>query len=166
MILNQIPVAVAQCGEWQAVQRNGPILELGTRRLARLGPDVMADPPALNVMLERFRRTDQSREVGEALLDQTLVAGIGNKWKAEVLFEASVSPWVCLRDLTDSVLEDLLETASHLMRGRRGGNLVYRRVGRPCPRCGARIASRPQGEHARIAYWCASCQGGTGAAGS
>ena len=82
------PWLVLRAGEWQAVQRNGPILELGTRRLAGLGPDVMADPPALNVMLERFRRTDQSREVGEALLDQTLVAGIGNKWKAEVLFEA------------------------------------------------------------------------------
>lgn len=160
------PWLVLRAGEWQAVQRNGPVLELGTRHLARLGPDVMADPPDVDSMLDRFRRTDQAREVGDALLDQTLVAGIGNKWKAEALFEASVSPWVSLRDLTDPALTDLLETASGLMRGGRRGNLAYRRVGRPCPRCGTRIASRPQGEHARIAYWCPTCQGGTRAAGS
>jgi endonuclease VIII len=160
------PWLVLRTGEWQAVQRNGPVLELGTRRIARLGPDIMVDPPALEGMLERFRHTDQTREVGEALLDQTLVAGIGNKWKAEALFEVALSPWMRLRALTDRELKELLEAASRLMRGRRRGNLVYRRVGRPCRRCGAPIRSRAQGDDARIAYWCPACQAGTRAAGA
>jgi endonuclease VIII len=160
------PWLVLRAGEWQAVQRNGPILELGTQRLARLGPDIMIDPPAVNSMLERFRRADQAREVGEALLEQTLVSGIGNKWKAEALFEVSLSPWARLRELSDSELKGPLEAASRLMRSGRRGNRVYRRAGRPCPRCGAPIRSRPQGEHARMAYWCPVCQAGTGPAGS
>jgi endonuclease VIII len=160
------PWLVLRAGEWQAVQRNGPVLELGTSRLARLGPDIMVDPPAVGVMLERFRRTDRGRELGDALLDQTLVAGIGNKWKAEALFEVSLSPWARLDDLADIDLAGLLQAASRLMRSGRRGNLVYRRVGRPCRRCGTPIRSRPQGENARMAYWCPSCQAGTEPAGS
>jgi endonuclease-8 len=160
------PWLVLRAGEWQAVQRNGPVLELGTRRLEPLGPDIMVDPPAVEAMIERFRRTDHARELGDALLDQTLVAGIGNKWKAEALFEVSLSPWARLDELSDVAVKELLETASCLMRGGHRGNRVYRRVGRPCRRCGTPIRSRPQGEHARMAYWCPSCQAGTEPAGS
>jgi endonuclease-8 len=160
------PWLVLRAGEWQAVQRNGPVLELGTRRLERLGPDIMVDPLAVEAIIERFRRTDRARELGDALLDQTLVAGIGNKWKAEALFEVSLSPWARLDDLSDIAVKELLEAASLLMRGGHRGNLVYRRVGRPCRRCGTPIRSRPQGEHARMAYWCPSCQAGTETAGS
>ncbi|HYY34310.1 MAG TPA: DNA-formamidopyrimidine glycosylase family protein [Gaiellaceae bacterium] len=160
------PWLVLRSGEWQAVQRNGPVLELGKRNIARLGPDVMADSPDIDGMLVRFRGSDQSREVGEALLDQHLVAGIGNKWKAEVLFATSLSPWLRLRELSDERLREVLQTASQLMRTPRRGNLVYRRAGLPCRRCGARIASRPQGENARVAYWCPSCQAGTEAVGA
>ncbi len=160
------PWLVLRAGSWQAVQRNGPILELGTTKLARLGPDVMDDPPDLEAMLERFRNADQGRELGEALLDQSLVAGVGNKWKAEALFEASVSPWMRLREAQDEELLSVLSAASRLMRGPRRRNLAYRRAGRPCLRCGAPIRSRPQGEHARTAYWCPLCQAGTEAAGA
>jgi endonuclease VIII len=160
------PWLVLRTEHWQAVQRNGPVLEVGTRRVARLGPDIMLEPPATGAMVERLRRADQSRELGEALLDQTLVAGIGNKWKAEALFEAGLSPWSRLRDVPDAHLERLLTTASALMRGSRRRNRVYRRAGRPCPRCGATIRSYPQGEHARMTYWCPACQAGTGASGS
>jgi endonuclease VIII len=160
------PWLILQGREWKAVQRNGPVLELGTRRLAGLGPDIMLAPPALDEMLERFRRTDQGRELGDAVLDQNLVAGIGNKWKAEALFEASLSPWMKLRDLSDPAMRDVLEGAARLMHGARRANRVYRKVGRPCPCCGSRIRSRPQGEHARMAYWCPACQGGTEAAGA
>lgn len=161
-----MPWLVLRAGRWQAVQRNGPVLELGTRRLQRLGPDIMAYRPALDAMVERFRRADQSREIGEALLDQALVAGIGNKWKAEALYEAALSPWQRLSELPDTALREVLATVSRLMRGTRRGNRVYRRAGRPCPRCGTIIASRPQGDDARIAYWCPSCQAGTEGAGS
>jgi endonuclease-8 len=160
------PWLVLRAGAWQAVQRNGPILEMGTARLARLGPDVMDDPPALDAMLERFRGADQGRELGEALLDQFLVAGIGNKWKAEALFEASVSPWIRLREARDEELLNVLSAASSLMHGPRRRNRAYRGAGRPCARCGATIRSRPQGKHARMAYWCPVCQAGTGAAGA
>ena len=160
------PWLVLRAGAWQAVQRNGPVLELGTSRLARLGPDIMVDPLAVASILERFSRTDRTRELGDALLDQTLVAGIGNKWKAEALFEVSLSPWACLNELSDAELKGVLQAASSLMRSGRKGNSVYRRVGRPCRRCGTPIRSRPQGEHARMAYWCPSCQAGTEAAGS
>jgi endonuclease-8 len=160
------PWLVLRAGEWQAVQRNGPVLELGTRRLERLGPDIMVDPLAVEAIIERFRRTDRARELGDALLDQTLVAGIGNKWKAEALFVVSLSPWARLEDLSDIAVKELLEAASRLMRGRHRRNLVYRRVGRPCRRCGTPIHSRLQGEHARRAYWCPSCQAGTETAGS
>jgi endonuclease VIII len=160
------PWLVLRTAEWQAVQRNGPVLELGTRRLARLGPDIMEDPPATAAMLARLRSVDQDRELGDALLDQTLVSGIGNKWKAEALFEVSLSPWSRLREVRDDELESLLQTASRLMRGPRRRNRVYRRSARPCPRCGTTIRSRGQGENARMAYWCPSCQAGTGRPGS
>jgi endonuclease VIII len=160
------PWLVLRAGAWQAVQRNGPILEVGTTKLARLGPDVMDDPPDLEAMLERFRSADQGRELGDAVLDQSLVAGIGNKWKAEALFEASASPWIRLREAQDKDLLSVLSAASRLMQGPRWRNRVYRRAGRPCARCGAPIRSRPQGEHARMAYWCPVCQAGTEAAGA
>jgi endonuclease VIII len=160
------PWLVLRAGEWQAVQRNGPVLELGTGRLALLGPDIMVDPLALNEIVERFSRTDQGREVGDAVLDQSLVAGIGNKWKAEALFEVSISPWSRLDELSDVRLTGLLTAAARLMRSPRHGNLTYRRAGRPCRRCGTPIASRPQGENARMAYWCPRCQAGTERAGS
>ena len=160
------PWLVLRTADWQAVQRNGPVLELGTRRLSRLGPDIMLDPPPTGAMVERLRGANQNRELGEALLDQSLVAGIGNKWKAEALFEARLSPWSPLRDVPNAALEALLATASALMRGPRRRNRVYRRAGRPCSRCGATIRSYPQGEHVRTAYWCPACQGGTGARGS
>jgi endonuclease-8 len=160
------PWLVLRTTEWQAVQRNGPVLELGTRRLARLGPDIMVEPPAVELMSARFRLADPGRELGDALLDQTLVSGIGNKWKAEALFEVELSPWVRLLEVEDDELEMVLGAASRLMRGPRRRNRIYRRAGRPCPRCGTRIRSRPQGENARMAYWCPGCQAGTEPRGS
>jgi endonuclease-8 len=129
--------------------------------VARLGPDVMADPPDLDAMIVRFRAAAQSREVGEALLDQRLVAGIGNMWKAEALHAAAVSPWRRLDELDDVALRSLLAEAARMMQAGRGRHAVYRRAGRPCARCGARIRSRPQGDDARTAYWCPGCQEGT-----
>ncbi len=80
---------------------NGPVLELGKRAVDRLGPDIMDDPPDLDAMLSRFRAADARRELGDALLDQRLVAGIGNMWKAEALFRAGVSPWARLAEVSE-----------------------------------------------------------------
>jgi endonuclease-8 len=158
------PWLVLRGGEWEAVQRNGPVLELTRRRLARLGPDIMADPPDLDGMVERFRRDNQGRRLGDALLDQRLVAGIGNMWKAETLFLVETSPWISLREISDDDLRRVLLTAHELMTGTRSRPFVYRKVGRPCPRCATPIRSRPQGDNARMAYWCPACQAGTEAA--
>ena len=160
------PWLVLRSRDWQAVQRNGPVLELGTRAVSRLGPDIMADPPDLDGMLARLRAEDQSRAVGDAVLDQRIVAGIGNMWKAEALFLARISPWTRLRDLSDYELRFVLAEAARTMRAPRGPRRAYRRAGRPCPRCGTPIASRAQGDHVRTAYWCPACQGGRVVAGA
>jgi endonuclease-8 len=82
-------------------------------------------------------------------------------WKAEALFAAAISPWRWLDELDDADLRRLLGEAARLMQAGRGRHAVYRRAGRACARCGARIRSRPQGDDARTAYWCPGCQEGT-----
>jgi endonuclease-8 len=163
------PWLVLRGRERQAVLWNGPVLELTRGRspvVGRLGPDIMADPPDLDAMLARIRGARRSRQVGEALLDQRLVSGIGNMWKAEALFAAGISPWLPLAALEDGQLRSLLAEAAALMQAGRRGHRVYRRAGRPCGRCGTRIRSYPQGDDARMAYWCPACQAGTSPAGA
>jgi endonuclease-8 len=160
------PWLVLRGAEREAALWHGPVLELEHARgvRSRLGPDILAEPPALDAMVERLRAADQSRGLGEALLDQRLVAGIGNMWKAECLWEARLSPWRALGEVTDDDLRRALDAAHRLMRasldGTKGSRRIYRRAGRPCPRCGAAVRSHPQGADARIAYWCPGCQTG------
>jgi endonuclease-8 len=148
----------------EALLWNGPVLELTRRALPRLGPDILADPPNLAAMVAGLRRSDQGRELGGALLDQRLVAGIGNVWRAEALWHARVSPWRRLGNVSGEELERVLGDAARLMRaaldGGRPQRAVYRRAGRPCPRCGTPIRSRGQGDDNRTAYWCPACQTG------
>jgi endonuclease VIII len=163
------PWLVLRGRERQAVLWNGSVLQLTRGRSpaeARSGPDIMADPPDLGRMLAGLRAGFQQREIGDALLDQRLVAGIGNMWKAEALFAANLSPWRRLSELDDADVHRVLEGAASLMRAGRRVHNVYRRAGRPCRACGTRIRSRPQGETARMAYWCPACQAGTRAAGA
>ena len=163
------PWLVLRGRERQAVLWNGPVLELTHGRsptVSRLGPDVMADPPDIDGMVARLRVAGPERDIGEALLDQRLVSGIGNMWRAEALFAAGLSPWRRLGELEDGELRRVLEEAAGLMRVGRGARQVYRRSGRPCRRCGTRILSHPQGDAARMAYWCPRCQAGTGPAGA
>src|SRR3954449_6986580 len=122
----------------EGVLWNGPVLELHTRALARLGPDILERPPRIDAMLERMRHADQTRRFGETLLDQSIVAGIGNMWLAEALWEAELSPWRRLRDVPVAERLRALEAAAGLMResvdaGRGRSHRVYRRAGRPCP---------------------------------
>jgi endonuclease-8 len=152
----------------EGVLWNGPVLELrrGDSTVSRLGPDILDEPPDLDAMVERLRTQPDAREVGDALLDQRAVAGIGNLWKAEALWDARVSPWRPLADVSDEELRAVLAAAHRLMvasvEGTRPLRRVYRRVGRPCPRCNTLIRSYPQGGHARTAYWCPNCQRGGG----
>ena len=156
------PWLILRGREREAVLWNGPVLELHARAVERLGPDILAAGPDFERMLAGLRRERPAREVGDALLDQRLVSGIGNKWKAESLWQARVSPWRTIGETADDDLRAVLEAAAGLMRrsvgGVRGRTNVYRRVGQPCPRCGAPIRSRGQGDANRIAYWCSGCQ--------
>jgi endonuclease VIII len=149
----------------EGVLWGGPVLELVTEASLRgSGPDILAEEPDFEAMLSRLRGEPQERKLGDALLDQHLVAGIGNLWKAEALWEARVSPWRRLDELGDGELRTVLETAHTLMRtaveAGRQPRRVYRRASRSCPRCGAVVRSAPQGLHARTAYWCPDCQVG------
>jgi len=161
------PWLVLRGREHEAVLWNGPVLELHTRGLERLGPDILADPPDFDAMIENLRRQHQDRAAGDALLDQRLVAGIGNLWKAEALWRARVSPWRPLSDVSNEELGEVLSWAARLMNASvetgREDRQVYRKVGRPCPRCGTRIRSHGQGDDNRTAYWCPTCQKGEAA---
>jgi endonuclease VIII len=156
------PWLVLTGAEREAVLWNGPVLELTGRATQRLGPDVLAEPPELGRMVANLRREHAGRELGDAMLDQRLVAGIGNMWKAEALWHARLSPWLRLEDVTDDELERVLLEAARLMHAsiarRSDRREVYRRAGRPCRRCGEPIRSRGQGDDNRTAYWCPRCQ--------
>jgi endonuclease-8 len=149
----------------EGVLWNGPVLELGRRGVERLGPDILDDPPDLGRLVGNLRAHPQ-RDLGDALLDQHLVAGIGNLWKAEGLWRARLSPWLKVADATDEELHEVLADTAALMRSSVGGTRpdrrVYRKAGRPCPRCRERIRSRGQGDDNRTAYWCPGCQRGGG----
>ena len=156
------PWLVLRGAEREAVLWNGPVLELHTRAVRGLGPDILGEPPDFDRMLANLRRADAHRALGDALLDQRLVSGIGNMWKAEALWHARISPWRALGAVDDAALRDVLAHAARLMRGSletgREARSIYRRAGRPCPRCGVRIRSRVQGDANRTAYWCPRCQ--------
>ena len=152
----------------EAVQFGGPTLRLLPIRrlaldpqLARLGPDLLAPGFDAERTAARFRGTDQRQTLGEALLDQHLVAGIGNIFKSEACFAARISPWRLLDQVTDDELETVLLCARQQMldavtRGRKTFS-VYNHRG-PCVVCRGRILSRGQGDANRTSWWCGRCQ--------
>jgi endonuclease-8 len=158
------PWLVLRSTTHEALLFGGPVLELHGRGVRELGPDILAERPDFERMLANLRRAEQTRALGEALLDQRLVSGIGNVWRAEALWHAGLSPWLALCNTKDEELRAVLAHAERLMRASLAGAAprrdVYRRVGRPCPRCGAAIVSRGQADANRIAYWCPGCQRG------
>ncbi len=132
------------------------------RRLAQLGPDVLADELDLDAAVASLRRASATAELGDVLLDQRLLAGVGNIFKSEGCWRAKLDPWRKLGDLSDAELRSAVEAARDLMlaavKTGRQPKSVYRRPGMPCPRCGGKISSRGQGDSARITYWCPACQ--------
>jgi endonuclease-8 len=131
-----------------------------------LGPDWSPE-----VAVERLRSVPDA-EVGTALLDQRNLAGLGNLYRCEVLFLQGLTPWVRVADVPD--LRALVDKGRRLLLANRGrweqsttGSLrhgelhwVFERSGRPCRRCGTRIATAEQGAapRARLTYWCPRCQ--------
>jgi endonuclease-8 len=160
--------AVLSTDRAEAVQFGGPTLRLlraeSLRRdpvLARLGPDVLA-PDFDAGQIAQSLAGGPDRTLGDALLDQHLVAGIGNIFKSEACFTARLDPWQRVADVPDEQLRHVAQAAHDLMHEAvekgRGDRAVYKRAGRPCPRCGTKIRSRGQGDANRTTYWCPSCQ--------
>jgi endonuclease-8 len=155
----------------EVVEFDGPLLELMTegrtrfdQRLAALGPDVLAADFDYERFLARWRGDDQTRFVGDALLDQRNVAGIGNIWKAEGCWETAIDPWRRVSEVTDSEAVAIIDAVRpRMMRSATLGHRaiqarVYGHAGRPCPRCGTAIVARGQGDANRTTYWCPGCQ--------
>ena len=134
---------VLRTPDHEVVQFDGPVLELMTesrtrfdQRLAALGPDILAAEFDERSFLARVREDDQTRGIGDALLDQRNLAGIGNLWKAEACFAAGVDPWRRTGDVSDDEVLALARAARPLMQ-----KSVERR---PPPRA-ARCTSAPGG---------------------
>jgi endonuclease VIII len=162
---------VFRAQDHEVVEFDGPTLELMTdartrfdQRLAALGPDVLAPEFDRERFVNRLRADDRTRPLGDALLDQRNVAGIGNIWKAEGCWEAGVDPWRRIATVTDDQAMAIIEAVRPRMQrsatlGHRAIQArVYGHAGRPCPRCGTKIAARGQGDANRTTYWCPGCQ--------
>jgi endonuclease-8 len=163
---------VVRTREHEVVQFDGPVLELMTEsrtrfdlRLAALGPDILAPELDERGFLARLRADDPTRGIGDALLDQRNIAGIGNVWKSEGCFRARIDPWRRVKDVSDEEVLGLVRGTRARMQDSvsRGGHMrglqVYDRAGRKCAHCNSRIRARGQGDDNRTTYWCPACQG-------
>jgi endonuclease-8 len=174
---HQIRVVLATADR-TAVGYRLPVLDLirtteESRAVGHLGPDLLGpdwdpDQALANLM------ADPARALGEALLDQRNLAGIGNIYKSELCFLLGITPWLPVGALPPDRAAHLPVLAKKLLEanrdrpvrsttGRRGRDLfVYGRAPRPCLRCGTPIRSANQGDGSRErpTYWCPSCQRG------
>ncbi|MFI5876922.1 Fpg/Nei family DNA glycosylase [Streptomyces sp. NPDC051445] len=155
-----------------------PVLELlrtadEQRAVGHLGPDLLGpDWDPQRALANLF--DDPARSLGEALLDQRNLAGIGNVYKCELCFLLGVTPWLPVGELPADRSTKLPALAKKLLEanrdrpvrsttGRRGQDLfVYGRAPRPCLRCGTRVRMADQGDGSRErpTYWCPTCQAG------
>jgi endonuclease-8 len=184
----EVPGAIAVCFD-------APVVELFERRaevvhptISMLGPDLAATEFDQAEAVRRLRDPSRAQtEIGDAVMDQRALAGIGNVFKSEVLFMERVDPFAPVGTLDEPTVERIVATArEHLQANARpeaaagrtttvdlktGARLapsrlwVYDRAGRPCHRCGTLIEAAPQGsELPRTTYWCPSCQAPAGKA--
>jgi endonuclease-8 len=174
--------------DWEAVAFNVHVAEFVAagalprhKPVATLGPDLLGDTFDMDAAIARVgARADEA--IAEVLLNQRVVAGIGNVYKSEVLFLARLHPDTPAAAISDAALRELLALARKLLQAnvtdRAGAGIVtyrglrrttgrmnpadhlwvYSRGGRPCRKCGTAIASRKSGDDARVTYWCPTCQ--------
>lgn len=160
----EVPGSVAVCFDAPTVELFEQRTEALHPSLSRLGPDLLKEPVDIDEALRRLRHPSRAASpIAVALLDQRALAGIGNEVKNEVLWQARRSPFAPVRDLDDAALRDLIDRARVVLRqGAATGDRprhVYRRSGRPCPRCGAIIRVEHQGaDLPRLTFWCPRCQ--------
>lgn len=173
----QMRVAI-EVADWVAVCFNAAVTETyripDKRRhpgMGRLGPDLCesnTDPSVVvNLLLSR---KDGAARLGEVLLDQRVVRGLGNLYRCEVLWATELSPFARIDSLTEHDAIRLVNAAATMLRANmqqaeraasvaeKGGLAVYGRNGQRCRRCGETIDCRPLGQHGRMLYWCRGCQ--------
>jgi endonuclease-8 len=174
--------------DWVAVAFDVPVAEFVTPKelastdpVARLGPDLLGREFDRDEAVRRLIASAH-QPIAMALLDQRLVAGIGNVYKSEVLFLSRVNPFTPSGAVPRDALERMLELARGLLqdnvidgtsariqtyRNLRMTNRasahdeslwVYGRAGKPCRKCGTPIEMKKMGVEARSTYWCPECQ--------
>lgn len=163
-------------GAYKAELLRGSTLRTNPR-IARLGPDLLADPPDIDAAVKRATQPgNASREIGDVIMDQRIAAGVGNVYKSEVLFECRVHPRQLMHELSETDVRGIYEKAAALMRlnllTRRRTSVplrrrpqpsshrfwVYVRAGKPCMDCGTIIKRFLQGDMGRSTYFCPRCQ--------
>lgn len=183
---------VITCGDVQAVGFSIPVAEFHSARsmersenVPKLGVDVLGREFSVDAAvraLREYRLSHPDAEIASVLLNQRVLAGIGNVYKSEIAFAAGVNPFRKMQTISDRELQRIAEIAERYMQANviegtgegivtytgsrrtthamdQGERLwVYRRQGHECRRCGASIEMRRQGIGARSTYWCPSCQ--------
>jgi endonuclease VIII len=183
---------VIRTADWEAVGFNVPVAEFHTARsLARsshvpkLGSDILSESFTVEdgiARLAAYAQENPDAEVAVALLNQRVIAGLGNVYKSEVAFAAGVNPFRAMRTITKREMELMVDVAQRYMKANvadgKGEGIVtysgnrrtthamdreerlwvYRRQGQECRRCGAVVMMRKQGVQARSTYWCPECQ--------
>ena len=176
---DQVRVLLATA-DWVAIAVNVPVVEWVRERelahhapVANLGPDVLRDPFDVHEVIRRAR-LQPDIAISEILLDQRVLAGVGNVFKSEIMFEARMSPHTPIERLSDEQLLRIFEITRKQMRANVGENSVgrvttgrmnpeeklwvYRRAGLHCRVCGTIIEMRRTGPNSRSTYWCPGCQ--------
>jgi len=183
---------VIRTADWEAVGFNIPVAEFHTARsldrssqVPKLGPDILSESFSVEsgvARLAEYARENPEAEVGVVLLNQRVMAGLGNVYKSEVAFAAGVNPFRAMKTVTPREMERMVEFSKRYMTANvadgsgdgivtYSGNRrttramdreerlwVYRRQGEECRRCGATVMMRRQGVQARSTYWCPECQ--------
>jgi len=150
----------------------GARVEISARRaprhgqaIAALGPDILGDAFDSRQAASRAR-LHPTRTIGDVLLDQRVVAGIGNIYRSEALFVSRLAPHTSIGELADERLAALYTAARELMlENRARAPFVYDRAGQPCPGCGGAISCTSFGTPARWLWWCPRCQAAGAASG-
>jgi len=171
-----------EVAEWVAVCFAAPVVRTwrtaatGGEPLDRLGPDLCRSDADLDVALARMASIPEpTTAIDEVLLDQRVVAGIGNVFKSEVLWACRLDPFTPLALVDVATRQRLLQTATTQLRANLGGGprrtlpggglAVYGRDRRPCPRCSTPVRRDYRGDLRRSTYWCPACQPATGSLG-
>jgi endonuclease-8 len=156
--------AVASCTGGKILRLTSASRARNDPALLQLGPDPLAPDFDEKAAASRLAGWEPSEAVGSALLDQRLVAGIGNVIRIEALHLAAVSPWRSVGELRADEASALVRHVRWIMdtalrEGARPKRIYGSLARRPCPRCGGRIERRGQGDDDnRITYWCPGCQ--------